>query len=39
MRMSTSQPSIFESATVEHEKNRDEHETYPKQLNCAKPFF
>lgn len=39
MKMSTSQPLIFESATVEHKKNRKEHETYPKQLNCAKAFF
>lgn len=37
MKLSTmSQPLIFESTTVEHKKNREEYETYPKQLNRAK---
>lgn len=39
MKMCTSQPLICESASVEHKKNREEHETYPKHLNCPKAFF
>lgn len=30
---------IFEGTTVEHEKNIEEYETYPKQLNRTKVFF
>lgn len=38
MRMSIYKPLIFEGARVEHEKNREEYETYPKQLNHTKAF-
>lgn len=33
------QALIFEGATVEHMKNREEHEISPKHLNHAKAFF